>query len=68
LLHPHRAREIRRRHQAVALDQLGELLRRALEGHLVRRLGVHDREHPAADAEREVGVAARNGMDRIISV
>ena len=37
-LDPHRASKIRRRDDSLALDELGERVRRALERHLIRRI------------------------------
>src|SRR5712671_2510358 len=55
LLHPHVARHVRRRDDALPFDELAKGVRRALEGRLVRRLEVDDDEHLAADEEAEIG-------------
>ncbi|HWF85876.1 MAG TPA: hypothetical protein VG222_13550 [Vicinamibacterales bacterium] len=55
LLYPPGARQVRRGDQPRPLDELAEILGRALERHLVRRFCVHHAEHLAAYAERQVG-------------
>jgi hypothetical protein len=54
LLHPHRPRQIRRRDDAFALDQLGKCFRRTLERDLMRRLQADYREHLPADRKHEI--------------